>query len=184
MTLLATEPIIGLRQWEVADNNTLESYATSLAWPARQALTAACLCRVRHPQAPAVRGECGIHALALDTVREVYGGGLAILCDGYTLLPERRYPVGLVALWGRVVRGERGVLRAAHAYPAALLDPGPHGLPIPRSDPPRLDRVAEAYGVPVLPLPRTPSALLEVAEWVRKRFRPTGGLNESRRPDP
>jgi len=64
---------------------------------------------------------------------------------------------GLVALWGRIVRGHKGVYRAQYAYPAAF-------WALPQD---WITQLASVYGVPILPVPDGREQLLAQAAEVR-----------------
>jgi hypothetical protein len=130
------EPIIGWRYWRV-EGSTLGSLTRSLPWPPAYGLEARCRLSPRHGPVPSPTCHCGVYAATdLGTLKSLTS-------------PSLRLPlaVGKVALWGRVIPGERGY-RAQYAYPRRLwlvweslellAQPGAQRI-----------EVAAAYGVPV-----------------------------------
>lgn len=138
--------VVGWRCWDVGDSGTLVSPLVTEVWPERLALVARCagpfdgICvpleRLPHV-VPYLYCECGLYAR-----RE--------LPDGYA---RPGGMLGCVALWGRVIEGENG-WRAERGYPLVLF-----AAPSIADD--VRERIADAYGVPVLGLPAEPDALVE-----------------------
>jgi hypothetical protein len=153
------EPLRGWRVWIVTKDDSgtprLRSVVQKTFWPARRALVAECRQRrslarlLRRPaphDVPSASCQCGIYAAPLTALEP-------LLADAPWESGAR--VVGEVSLWGDVVECERG-WRASHAYPAHLY--------VPERDE-RRARVSQRelvaalgdYGVPVEPLPCSPS---------------------------
>ena len=111
-----------------------------LLWPTDRALVAKCA--IRGHDVPESSCTCGLYA-----VHDPTGAVWAV--------PDRTV-IGYVALWGRVVAGERG-WRASHGFPLMLLCP-------PTTPSQRRRRLAESYRVPVVPLPPGPDRLACLAD--------------------
>jgi hypothetical protein len=114
MTLFPREaaPVVGWRAWAFsspAADRQLLSLNAGVPWPIRRRAAAVCL---RHGSdahiAPVFGCTCGLYATR-DRSEQFPGLG-------------RNGVVGEVALWGRIVRHERGY-RAEYAYPTRILVP-------------------------------------------------------------
>jgi hypothetical protein len=124
---------VGWRAWTVVETVAGPRLASPMRaptiWPPDQALVAQCT--IRGHAVPGSSCTCGLYAVH-DPTGVVWA------------VPDRTV-MGYVALWGRVVEGERG-WRASHGFPLMLL--------CPRSMPAaRRRRLAATYRVPVVPLP-------------------------------
>ena len=130
------EPLVGWRYWRV-ESCALTSLTRSVYWPALMRYEADCRLSARHGAVPAAECHCGIYAAKdLDTLKELAS-------------PNVRLPlvVGKVALWGRVIPGERG-FRAQYGYPKRLWLVWESLEPLEQPGARRIE-LAAAYGVPV-----------------------------------
>lgn len=91
------EAVVGWRYWQVAPSGRLRSVTQRrIEWPPGKVMRATCV--VAGHRAPDEGCDCGVHGSPdLDTLRE-HG-----LC-----LAQEPLVVGLVALWGKVVRDHEG----------------------------------------------------------------------------
>jgi len=118
------EPTLGWRVWLVVehdDNLRLASVLYPTIWEVREHLTARCdlsppTSRRTH-LSPHGDCSCGLYAAAslADATSYFDGRGQNSRRPVYRV-------IGRVALWGRVIEGERG-WRASHAYPSRLYVP-------------------------------------------------------------
>jgi hypothetical protein len=135
---------VGWRAWTVVETSAGPRLTSPMRgrilWPPDRALVAQCT--TRGHDVPDSSCTCGLYA-----VHDPAGAVWAV--------PDRTV-IGYVALWGRVVEGERG-WRASHGFPLMLLCP----LTTP---PERRRRLAEAYRVPVVPLPARSHRLASLAD--------------------
>ncbi|GAA4853239.1 hypothetical protein GCM10023201_53370 [Actinomycetospora corticicola] len=131
--------VLGWRTWRVGrraqQRHVLFSPLTGTPWPVARPMVAACASPRHTP--PGDTCPCGLYAVADTTTL------------GWS--PSDHEVLGVVALWGEVVEGERG-WRASHAYPRFLLT-GPGISPEQRAV------VARRYGVGVHALDRSPRDL-------------------------
>lgn len=141
------EPVRAWRVWLprwTERGYRLESVVTNCLWPAQRAMVAGCLLaapgRWNHPS-PDTECRCGIYAVAdLHALRPYLAER-----SSASVFPRA---LGLVSLWGKVVRHEQG-WRAARGYPARLW------LPALEARGPRLSQSEEIavcfadYGIPV-----------------------------------
>lgn len=122
------EPVVGWRCWRVLDTRdgfALASTTNETRWPVRLALEATCPHDPRHPP-PAAFCSCGVYAakepdLVLGHFPPVVSRAATIIAPailGYDTVVV----VGLVALWGEVIVGDRG-WRGRYAYPRELFVP-------------------------------------------------------------
>jgi hypothetical protein len=134
-------PVLGWRAWSLdrtGPEARLAGVRGAESWPVGEPLVATCRHLPASHAAPRRGCTCGI-----------YGAGrIEDVVSRAELPPRNRHitPIGLVALWGEVVEGERG-WRASHAYPTRLYLPLRTG-----SDPRELNDLAfglSAYGVPI-----------------------------------
>jgi hypothetical protein len=116
----AIEPVVGWRAWRVArvgGRLVLLSAVYDEIWEPGRELAASCH-KGRDHTAPDPQCTCGIYAAqeVIEASRHRVGRNDPGVLDRV---------LGEVALWGRVVEGERG-WRAAYAYPVRLwVRPGP-----------------------------------------------------------
>jgi hypothetical protein len=100
--------VLGWRTWRVGrraqQRHALFSPLTGTPWPAGRPMVAACASPRHTP--PGDTCPCGLYAVADTTTL------------GWS--PSDHEVLGVVALWGDVVEGERG-WRASHAYPRFLV---------------------------------------------------------------
>jgi hypothetical protein len=145
---------IGWRSWKPVDTPAGWRLASPLrpgvVWPPDAALTARCMGSrtMDHVVAPVPdpRCSCGLYAVRDPT---------DVVTRGDDTL------VGCVALWGRVVEGERG-WRASQGFPLLLLSPSRVHAGLGRE-------LAETYGVPVFFFRPGPESLTRIGdERVRK----------------
>ena len=111
------EPVVGWRVWRIEYRRggaRLTSPMIRTKWPCLQPLEARCAAfrsfwpgRRTH-DVPDVDCQCGIHAASLEAFEEEF----VVTTRG----EKPRLAIGRVALWGRVVEGERG-WRGEFAYP-------------------------------------------------------------------
>jgi hypothetical protein len=148
---LVAQPLVGFRRWGCRRGNLFSGIfvagrfvpnpalsmiaprALPSPWPADHDRPAKCFVLGPHP-APQAGCSCGYSAYY----------GLPEEPD----LPAPEAAWGAVVAWGRVVECERG-FRAEFARPLALLDPGRRRDRAEGGR--RLERVAEHYGIPLLP---------------------------------
>lgn len=133
-----TAPVLGYRAWDVRADGTLYPWSATAAGPWRPGLnTARCLNSLGEPSAhrpPGPSCSCGIY-------------GLTDVTDGRLL--EHLGPhgaIGAVAAWGEM-EVHRGGFRAELACVLALAEPPD----LSRFRRGRLQRAADAYGVPLVP---------------------------------
>lgn len=133
-----TAPVLGYRAWDVRADGTLYPWSATAAGPWRPGLnTARCLNSLGEPSAhrpPGPRCSCGIY-------------GLTDVTDGRLL--EHLGPhgaIGAVAAWGEM-EVHHGGFRAELACVLALAEPPD----LSRFRRGRLQRAADAYGVPLVP---------------------------------
>lgn len=135
--LFDSEPIVAWRAWLVnSDKQALRSATYAIKWPKRKPMHAHCLTAffkvgkdlyAANPHVcPCLHHSCGVYAVLDESAARIWVGGVGAV-------------VGRVALWGRVLRFEKGY-RAEYAYPIDLLDN-------PLLD---IERIAAAYGVPMI----------------------------------
>jgi hypothetical protein len=146
-------PVVGWRTWladDSRDEARLMSVVRPAEWPVGEPTVAACPWVGFSHRPPGTGCRCGIHA-----ARAVEEAAF------HAELPSRRddaLAIGLVALWGNVVEGERG-WRASSAYPSVLY------VPVRRAaERPRCERVAwdlTVYGVPTTLLDCTERGIAE-----------------------
>ena len=110
---------IGWRAWWATGGHLCptEPLPTSAIWTPRRAAVATCLYGCTGLEVPKEGCVCGIAACKENT-------DLGRLNLGP--IYERVRVIGEVALWGKIIEGERG-WRAARAYPVRLYVPYPHG---------------------------------------------------------
>lgn len=176
---LAAEPLVAVRSWQIrrphqirppGQQPALLSLTWNCPWVPRQPMVARCLRTMVAPAAPVTPDHdctCGIYALDPAAISRivtgpVWGWGMTTAEPvGCWWSWSPPFAVGLVAVWGRVYIHEGGILRATKAYPLVLFDVGGRFLP---------PNIEDVYGVTVLPSPRTPGALVEMAEWARSHL--------------
>jgi hypothetical protein len=142
------------RVWRIARDEDGSPRLTSqlgTVWPPREPLRATC----NHPRerngilmlhrAPARKCECGIYAV--DSVVRALSTGGTSWASGTSWV----HVLGRVALWGRIVRGDKG-LRAEFAYPLSLVQGWLGTYFVPIADHEWLLELSEDYGVPLSPL--------------------------------
>lgn len=114
------EPITGWRLWFVTNGLRLRSLTSSLPlWhPETPPARAKCGCGVRHPEAPAWEGHCGIYALKSRQLLGDFGGRYISNFSEFRL---HGLVFGRVALWGRVIEHKNGY-RAELAWPISVSD--------------------------------------------------------------
>ncbi len=146
-------PVSGWRVWRIDESGPearLASVVRPAAWPAGEAMIAACPWVGFAHRPPGTGCRCGIHATR-DADEAAF----------HAEVPSRRrdpLAIGLVALWGDVVEAERG-WRAARAYPETL-----YAILRDESERERVAGLAwdlTAYGVPAGVLDCTRRGVLE-----------------------
>jgi hypothetical protein len=115
----AVEPLVGWRYWKVTSGGLASLNVDGGYWPPGAPHEATC----KGVPVPTLRGPhvvpcewcgCGIYAARdLETLKQL------VYPFTDSLFRRRRIAVGEVALWGRVIEGERGY-RAQYAYPKSL----------------------------------------------------------------
>ena len=141
------EPVRAWRVWlprRTERGYRLESVVTNCLWPARRAMVAGCLLaapgRWDHPS-PDTECRCGIYAVAdLQALRPYLAERSSARAFSRAL--------GIVSLWGKVVRHEQG-WRAARGYPARLWLPAPEARGRRPSESEEIARGFADYGIPV-----------------------------------